>query len=178
MILWLHTPAGYLLQHFWIFFLIFKVSWQTPHMEARLRRAKLDCKSLEDPGITSWTISHTLHTLGVFLQLLSLLPGTGRPGTPASVWGESPSDLGDPIHVGHPSGFLGNLFSCVQPDMLWSILHAVWQNPVSVTADFLLFVLSGLTQTRIPHLLHQMHCNPLPPDTDWEKNLAPGAHCT
>lgn len=86
-------PVGSLLQHFWIFFLTFKISWQTPGMEVALRRAKLDWERSEDPGITAQNVSHTLHALRVFLQLLVLLPGTRRPATPASAWNGSPSQL-------------------------------------------------------------------------------------
>lgn len=88
-------------------------------MEARLRRAE---ERSEDPGITAWNISHTLHAPGLLLWLLVLLQDKELSHPCLCVeWGSVTAGLGDLGHVGHPSAFLGNYCSRVEPNMLRSL---------------------------------------------------------
>ena len=166
-------PVGRLLQHFWIFFLTFKISWQTPGMEVRLRRAKLDWERSEDPGITAQNVSHTLHALRVYPPALGFAARHKETSHPCLCveWVSITAGLGDPVHVGHPS----KPFSAITAH----VCNQTCSDPYPVLRDvipyqlllisFFLSLLASFRHIQILRLLHQMRCDPLPPDTDWGK---------
>lgn len=128
--------------------------------------------SSEDPEITAWNISCTLHTLGVFLQLLALLPGTRRPSTPAPAWCGSLSQLVwvIPFMLDTPQPFLAITAhvcnqTCSDP---YTVLHDIIPYQL-LLISFFLSLIASFRHIQILRLLHQMRCGPLPPDTDWGK---------
>lgn len=127
-------------------------------MEWSLRRSKLDWERLENPGITAWNISHSLHAFGVFFQLF-IFPL--RPSNPVCVkWVSIPVDLGD----------LDNYCSHVQPKCSdpYPVLHDIIPYQLLLISCFL-SLLASFRHIQILRLLHQICCDPLPPDTDWGK---------
>lgn len=128
--------------------------------------------SSEDPEITAWNISCTSHTLGVFLQLLALLPGTRRPSTPAPAWRGSSSQLVwvIPFMLDTPQPFLVITAhvcnqTCSDP---YPVLHDIIPYQL-LLISFFLSLIASFRHIQILRLLHQMRCGPLPPDTDWGK---------
>lgn len=140
-------------------------------------RAESAREKSEDPGITAQNISCTLHGLRDFLQLLVLLPGTGRAATPASAWSRALPQLvwAIPFMLDTPQPFLAVTAhmcnqTCSSP---YPVLHDL----IPYQLLLISFVLSLLASFRHKFFASYIKCVATHfLQTVTGENLAPRAH--